>query len=106
MNIETKINVGIFLAILLIVLLTMGTTKASPTFDLDIDELIDSPSFGLTIQSGDPCDQDLEAVSCADAAAIVKYRKAINRIEAEKLREEIQVLERQVLEDEYGLREC
>ena len=110
MKIETKINLGIGIALMLIVLLTMGKVEATPTpdfdFGIDLESLIDSPTFGLTIQSGDPCDLDLEAVTCADAAAVTKYRKAINDIEVRQLQEEIRVLEREALEDEYGLREC
>ncbi len=62
--------------------------------------------FGLTIRAGDPCSLDLEEVSCADAVAIVKYRKALNDIEIKKLQDDIEQLEQERLEDDYGIVEC
>jgi len=88
-----------------------------PFGDIDINGLIDNPTFkkpdctsnpdacislgfgplgfGLAIQVPTPCVDtfELEDVSCADKAAIIRYRKAINDIEVKRLQKEIDEME-------------
>jgi hypothetical protein len=64
------------------------------------------PDFGLTIDAGDPCSLNIEEITCADVAAVVKYRRAQEAIKTKILKEKVDRLERELLEDKFGFHTC
>jgi hypothetical protein len=116
MRTEQKIDL-VFVAIIMTLMYLMVSYDPTPVPDEVMEEVesaIDNPiqptslvpfdwenpdaeqGFGLTIGAGDPCSLNLEEITCADVAAVVKYRKAIAAIKTRILKEKVDRLEREV----------
>lgn len=118
-----------FVAIVLILLLVFIVKVLAPPFPEPLPELEEVPTVEPAAPQDasyiNPFDVDptitlgpatiekkcvdthrLDTVSCADAEAIIRFRKAQNRILVEKLDRMILEEKKRILEEKYGLMEC
>jgi len=88
-----------------------------PALQEEIESMIDNPRKpsiimgpveldDLTVTDNCVDTDSPDDISCADRAAVIKYRKALAGLKLKRLQEKNRRLEKEWMEDKYGMRSC